>query len=83
MTINYGIRQGGNFTQQALGNQAGFVGDTLYIPYATFDTGGSSEAQSTLAVTDIEIFKNGGITSRATDSGIHLGDTGTAGDTGQ
>jgi hypothetical protein len=83
MTINYGRRYGGDFAQQAAGNQAGNVGDTLYIPFQIFDTGGSSEAPTGLAVSNIFVTKNGNVAARVGDSGIHLGDTGNAGDTGQ
>lgn len=53
-------------------------GDTLYVPLQFFnDSGASISIGSTLSVTDIEVFKNGGVSQRATDSGYAiLGDTG-------
>lgn len=71
MTINYGKRNPGGLT-------AASPGDTLYIPLQFFnDSGASISVGSTLAVTDIEVFKNGGVVQRATDSGYTvLGDTG-------
>lgn len=73
MTINYGKREAGGLT-------AASPGDTLYIPFASYNDSGDSEALSGLAVTDIEIFKNGDVTPRATDSGYSiLTDTGMYG----
>lgn len=73
MTINYGKREAGGLT-------ASNPGDTLYIPFASYNDSGDSEALSGLAVTDIEIFKNGDVTPRATDSGYSiLTDTGMYG----
>lgn len=71
MTINFGKRNPGLLT-------AASPGDTLYIPLAFFnDSGASISIGSTLAVGDIEVFKNGSVTQRATDSGYAvLGDTG-------
>lgn len=71
MTINYGKRNGGLLT-------AASPGDTLYIPLNFYnDSGASISIGNTLTVTDIELFKNGGIAQRATDSGYAiLGDTG-------
>src|SRR3990167_4311726 len=71
MTINYGKRNPGALT-------AASPGDTLYIPLSFYnDSGASIGIGSTLAVTDIEVFKNGSATQRATDSGYAiLGDTG-------
>jgi hypothetical protein len=71
MTINLGKRNLGAGT-------AASPGDTLYIPLAFFnDSGASIGIGATLAVTDIEVFKNGSTTQRATDSGYAiLGDTG-------
>ena len=49
---------------------------TLYIPFATY--AGSTGASATctgLAVTDIEIYKNGSVTQRASDAGYTLLDT--------
>jgi hypothetical protein len=75
MTINYGKRNPGGLT-------AASPGDTLYIPFATYnDSGASIGIGGTLAVSDIEIFKNGGVTARSTDSGYSLiSDTGQYGD---
>jgi hypothetical protein len=51
-------------------------GTTIYIPFTTYDgTTGASEACSGLAVTDIEIYKNGSATQRASDAGYTLLDT--------
>jgi len=71
MTINLGKRNLGAGT-------AASPGDTLYIPLAFFnDSGASISIGSSLAVGDIEVFKNGSVTQRATDSGYAiLGDTG-------
>lgn len=50
--------------------------DTLPIFFDTFDGGtGASITMTGLAVTDIEIFKDGGITQRASDAGYTLLDT--------
>jgi hypothetical protein len=65
MTINYGVRNPGALT-------AASPGDTLYISFQTFNDSGASIAKTGFAVTDIEIFKNGGLTARATDSGYSL-----------
>jgi hypothetical protein len=52
------------------------AGTTIYIPFATYDGAtGASEACSGLAVTDIEIYKNGSTTQRASDAGYTLLDT--------
>lgn len=48
---------------------------TLYIPFHTFDSNGASITLTGLAVTDIEIYKNGSITQRASDAGYALLDT--------
>lgn len=57
----------------------GFVrpGTTLYIPFATYDSNDPTASVTTsgLAVTDIEIYKDGGTTQRASDSGYALLDT--------
>jgi len=47
----------------------------LYIPFTTFGTNGASITCSGLAVTDIEIYKNGSTTQRASDAGYALLDT--------
>lgn len=48
---------------------------TLYIPFHTFDSNGASITLTGLAVTDIEIYKNGSVTQRASDAGYTLLDT--------
>lgn len=48
---------------------------TLYIPFATYDSNGASVTMSGFAVTDIEIYKNGSTTQRASDNGYTLLDT--------
>lgn len=50
-------------------------GTTLYIPFTTYDAGGASVTMTGLAVTDIEIFKDGSTTQRASDAGYELLDT--------
>lgn len=49
--------------------------DVLYIPFETFDSSGASVSLTGLATTDIEIFKNGSVTERASDSGYSLLDS--------
>jgi hypothetical protein len=51
------------------------AGSTLYIPFATYDSNGASVTMSGLAVTDIEIYKNGSATTRSSDNGYTLLDT--------
>lgn len=48
---------------------------TLYIPFHTFDSNGASITITGLAVTDIEIYKNGSTTQRSSDAGYTLLDT--------
>jgi len=48
---------------------------TLYIPFHTFDSNGASITLTGLAVTDIEIYKNGSVTQRSSDAGYALLDT--------
>lgn len=48
---------------------------TLYIPFATYGSNGESITLTGLAVTDIEIYKNGSTTQRASDNGYTLLDT--------
>ena len=49
---------------------------TLYVPFATYaGSTGASITLTGLAVTDIEIYKNGSITQRASDAGYALLDT--------
>jgi uncharacterized protein YunC (DUF1805 family) len=56
-----------------LGNVA--AGSILYIPFHTFDSNGASITLTGLAVTDIEIYKNGSVTQRSSDNGYALLDT--------
>lgn len=51
------------------------AGTVLYVPFATFNSSGASVTITGLAVTDIEIYKNGSITQRASDAGYTLLDT--------
>jgi hypothetical protein len=51
------------------------AGSTLYIPFCTYDANGASVTLTGLAVTDVEIYKNGGTTQRASDAGYALLDT--------
>ena len=51
------------------------AGTTIYIPFATYDANGASVTMTGLAVTDIEIYKNGSVTQRASDAGYTLLDT--------
>lgn len=57
-------------------------GDTLIFPFGTYnDSGASIGIGGTLAVSDIEVLKDGAATVRATDSGYSLiSDTGQVGD---
>jgi len=48
---------------------------TLYIPFASYNSSGASVTISGLAVTDIEIYKNGSVTQRSSDAGYTLLDT--------
>jgi hypothetical protein len=75
MTVpHYGKREPGALT-------AASPGDTLYFNFASYNDSGNSEVLSGLAVTDIEVIKNGAATVRATDSGYSLiSDTGMVGD---
>lgn len=50
-------------------------GTVLYIPFATYDGAGASVTMTGFAVTDIEIYKNGSTTQRASDNGYTLLDT--------
>jgi len=53
------------------------TGQTVYVPFHTFSSDDPSASMTItgLAVTDIEIYKNGGTTQRASDSGYALLDT--------
>lgn len=74
MIPHFGKREPGGLT-------AASPGDTLYLAFASYNDSGDSEALSGLAVTDIEVIKNGAATVRATDSGYSLvSDTGQVGD---
>jgi hypothetical protein len=52
-------------------------GTTLYVPFATYDSNDptASVTMTGLAVTDIEIYKDGGTTQRGSDNGYALLDT--------
>lgn len=56
-----------------LGNFA--ASSMIYFPFDTYGASGESITMSGLAVTDIEIYKNGGTTQRASDNGYALLDT--------
>lgn len=52
------------------------AGDVLPILFSTYDGGtGASLTMTGLAVTDIEVYKDGGVTQRASDAGYTLLDT--------
>lgn len=51
------------------------AGTVLYIPFNTFNSSGASVTITGLAVTDIEVYKNGSTTQRASDNGYALLDT--------
>lgn len=52
------------------------AGDVLPVFFSTYDGGtGASITMTGLAVTDIEIYKDGGVTQRASDAGYTLLDT--------
>lgn len=51
------------------------AGQTVYIPFHTFAAAGNSVTITGLSVTDIEIYKNGSVTQRASDNGYTLLDT--------
>lgn len=51
------------------------AGSTVYLFWNTFGSSDESITQSGLAVTDIEIYKNGSMTQRSSDSGYTLLDT--------
>ena len=48
---------------------------TVYIPFATYNSNGASVTITGLAVTDIEVYKDGSATQRASDAGYTLLDT--------
>ena len=49
--------------------------ETIYVPFATYDSNGASVTITGLAVTDIEIYKDGSTTQRSSDAGYALLDT--------
>lgn len=51
------------------------VGAKVYVPFHTFDSNGASITITGLAVTDIEVYKDGLATQRASDAGYALLDT--------
>ncbi len=51
------------------------VGDTVYCFFPAYDSAGASVTITGLAVTDIEVYKNGSTTQRASDNGYALLDT--------
>jgi len=51
------------------------AGGTVYLFWNTFGASDESITQSGLAVTDIEVYKNGSMTQRSSDSGYALLDT--------
>ena len=51
------------------------VGTTVYVPFNTFASNGASVTLTGLAVTDIEIYKDGSATQRSSDAGYTLLDT--------
>lgn len=51
------------------------AGSVIYVPFHTFNAAGGSVTITGLAVTDIEIYKNGSTTQRASDAGYTLLDT--------
>jgi len=51
------------------------AGIVLYLPFDTYNSSGASVTITGLAVTDIEIYKNGSITQRSSDNGYALLDT--------
>ena len=50
-------------------------GSTLYIEFDSFGADGESLTLTGLAVTDVEVYKNGGTTQRSSDNGYTLLDT--------
>lgn len=51
------------------------LGQTVYVPFETYGSNGESITMTGLAVTDIEVYKNGSVTQRASDAGYSLLDT--------
>jgi hypothetical protein len=52
-----------------------YAGDMIYCYFPAYDSNGASVTITGLAVTDIEIYKNGSTTQRASDNGYTLLDT--------
>lgn len=50
-------------------------GDTIYFPFDSYDSNGASVTITGLAVTDIEVYKDGSVTQRSSDNGYTLLDT--------
>lgn len=50
-------------------------GSTLIVDFATFNSSGASVTMTGIAVTDVEIYPDGGTTQRASDTGYTLLDT--------
>lgn len=50
-------------------------GSTIYIEFDTFGADGQSLTMSGLAVTDVEVYKDGSVTQRSSDAGYTLLDT--------
>lgn len=50
-------------------------GSTIYIPFASYSSAGASVTLTGLAATDIEVYKDGSVTQRASDNGYTLLDT--------
>lgn len=50
-------------------------GQSMPLPFDTYDGSGGSCTITGLAVTDIEVYKNGGTTQRSSDNGYSLPDT--------
>lgn len=48
------------------------AGTIIYLPFGSYNSNGASVALSGLAVTDIEIYKDGGTTQRASDAGYSV-----------
>lgn len=49
--------------------------ETIYIPWMTYNSSGASVTMTGLAVTDIEVYKDGSTTQRSSDAGFTLLDT--------
>ena len=51
------------------------VNSTVYVYFHTFNSSGASVTMSGFSVADIEVYKNGSVTQRSSDSGYTLLDT--------